>query len=88
MIDIDECQENLHSCQHVCNNTDGSYSCGCNEGYMLDSDGQNCTGIMLLSSIIKIKFHYPLEFLAKLKIKYFVTSLSVVVTAFKDSIVY
>ena len=44
IIDVDECQENLHSCQHICTNTDGSFSCGCNEGFMLDGDGQNCTG--------------------------------------------
>ena len=43
-VDIDECLENLHSCQHICTNTNGSFLCSCYEGYALDADGENCTG--------------------------------------------
>ena len=33
--DINECQENLHSCDinALCTNTEGGYNCTCNEGY-------------------------------------------------------
>lgn len=41
--DIDECQENIHSCNQMCSNVNGSYLCSCHPGYILDSDEQNCT---------------------------------------------
>ena len=40
--DIDECSEG-HSCQQDCINTLGSYTCLCNSGYTLASDGRSCT---------------------------------------------
>ena len=42
--DIDEC-EGVSGCDQNsrCMNTDGTYSCTCNEGYQ--GDGFNCTGI-------------------------------------------
>ena len=42
-IDINECAGD-HGCHHLCNNTDGSFHCYCNPGYMLDSNGTTCTG--------------------------------------------
>ena len=42
--DIDECLESMDTCQHVCTNTDGSFTCSCNDGYILNSDGQTCNG--------------------------------------------
>ena len=42
-IDVNECAGD-HGCQHLCNNTDGSFNCYCNAGYLLDSNGTNCTG--------------------------------------------
>ena len=45
--DIDECEEQLHSCGHVCVNTNGSYECACKEGYSLRNDGSNCRGIVM-----------------------------------------
>ena len=29
----------------MCTNTDGSFTCGCNIGYLLDTDGTTCKGI-------------------------------------------
>lgn len=42
--DVDECVDSNGGCAHVCNNTVGSLSCGCNEGYLLNSDEINCDG--------------------------------------------
>ena len=42
--DINECDDNSDGCSHNCNNTDGSYECSCNNGYVLDSDGKRCSG--------------------------------------------
>ena len=42
--DVDECVGSNGGCAHVCNNTEGSFSCGCNEGYLLNSDETSCDG--------------------------------------------
>ena len=42
-LDVNECTGD-HGCHHLCNNTDGSFHCYCNPGYMLHSNGINCTG--------------------------------------------
>ena len=44
--DINECSSpDLNNCQMLCNNTVGSYSCGCNTGYALNADQTTCSGI-------------------------------------------
>jgi predicted SprT family Zn-dependent metalloprotease len=44
-IDIDECSIQVDECDHNCNNTLGSYTCSCNDGYILDRNGlQQCNG--------------------------------------------
>ncbi|XP_076373655.1 fibrillin-1-like isoform X1 [Tachypleus tridentatus] len=46
IIDINECVEYPNICQNGrCQNTIGSFSCHCNPGFALDSDGVNCTDI-------------------------------------------
>ena len=42
--DVDECARNIHNCEHTCENTIGSFLCGCNAGYELTSDGRTCQG--------------------------------------------
>ena len=45
--DVNEC-EGVNDCQQVCENTMGSYTCSCMEGFTLAEDGRNCTGIVLV----------------------------------------
>lgn len=48
-IDIDECGFSNGECMHDCLNTPGSYQCSCAEGYTLDNDLHNCTGLVKVS---------------------------------------
>jgi hypothetical protein len=43
--DIDECTADTDGCGQVCTNTDGSFTCSCNSGYTLDSNGRTCNGM-------------------------------------------
>ena len=45
--DINECTGS-NNCQQVCTNTEGSFTCGCEAGYVLDSEGATCSGIRIL----------------------------------------
>ena len=53
--DINECQENIHSCNQICLNVNGSYLCSCYPGYRLDSDGQNCTRKCMVKLLLKLQ---------------------------------
>ena len=44
LLDINECDEGSHNCEHICTNTAGSFECSCNSGYRLDGNGRNCSG--------------------------------------------
>ena len=44
-LDINECTMNNGGCAQLCTNTPGSYQCNCNNGYTLNLDGHNCSGI-------------------------------------------
>ncbi|XP_019620648.1 PREDICTED: mucin-like protein isoform X1 [Branchiostoma belcheri] len=45
-IDIDECTTTEGSvCHHVCINSVGNFSCGCNEGYYLTDDAVSCEDV-------------------------------------------
>jgi len=46
-IDIDECSAPSSRCQQTCVNHDGFFSCQCEQGYRLESDGFSCTGTQL-----------------------------------------
>ena len=45
--DTDECLLNKDNrfCSQMCINTNGSYYCLCNDGFLLQSDNYNCIGI-------------------------------------------
>ena len=46
MSDINECAVDNAGCRQVCNNLPGSYACSCNDGYQLDEDEHNCSGML------------------------------------------
>ena len=47
VLDVDECATGNGSCDQVCVNAPGSYTCKCNTGYALAQDGHNCSGIFM-----------------------------------------
>lgn len=42
--DVNECLTNNGGCSQTCTNSVGSFSCGCNTGYLLANDGRTCNG--------------------------------------------
>ena len=44
VLDDNECTLRTHDCDQLCSNTDGSYTCSCNNGFTLDEDGKTCHG--------------------------------------------
>ena len=43
-IDVDECASEIDECDQTCHNDDGSYTCSCDTGYILNDDGLFCDG--------------------------------------------
>ena len=54
-IDVDECSGGSNKCDQTCTNTEGSYTCSCNSGYTLSSDGRSCNG--MYSSSVQFILH-------------------------------
>ena len=50
--DIDECSDGTDSCSQVCTNTNGSFTCGCKNGYQLDTDEVTCNGMYKIYTYI------------------------------------
>ena len=46
-MDIDECSTGDAACfdNSFCKNTDGSYKCKCNDGFLLNDDGTACNDV-------------------------------------------
>lgn len=42
--ELDECETQVHGCQHDCINTLGGYQCTCYIGFELHSDKKSCEG--------------------------------------------
>ena len=43
--DVNECGTANGNCTQLCNNTVGSFSCDCTEGYVLSDDGMSCVDV-------------------------------------------
>ena len=50
-VDINECATLIDDCEQVCTNKNGSYSCSCNNGYILQNDNRSCIGKYTLKSV-------------------------------------
>ena len=60
LLDIDECVEYPHLCHQHCLNTNGSFVCGCDEGFILQSDERTCKIISKLKSS-RVYYIFPLS---------------------------
>ena len=47
-LDADECQLGLSDCEHICSNTEGSYTCSCRPGYDLALNMRSCEGNIII----------------------------------------
>ena len=54
-LDVDECSVNNGGCNQTCFNNQGSFTCGCNDGYQLMGDNKSCYGINIRAYQINIK---------------------------------
>ena len=45
LLDINECTEGADGCAQTCTNEIGGFSCSCNSGYRLASNGRGCVDI-------------------------------------------
>ena len=41
-------------CQKYCDNSQGSFTCRCDDGYTLDVDGKACNGKLLHINVVKL----------------------------------
>ena len=41
-----ECETSDNDCDQHCHNSHGSYYCTCDFGYVLETDGRSCIGII------------------------------------------
>ena len=61
--DINECEEQTDRCTQDCTNSAGSYTCSCNSGYRLQSDGFSCNGKFQVVSAVLIHFSSVIQML-------------------------
>ena len=52
--DINECETSV--CQQICTNTEGSFSCACNDGFELADDQRSCDGRPFVSAITALSY--------------------------------
>ena len=41
---VNECATDNGGCAHICTDTEGSFTCSCNSGFELASNGLSCNG--------------------------------------------
>ena len=54
-IDNNECVMGTDTCEQNCHDTVGNYTCSCNGGYTLNSDGRSCDGTYVCYLIIHVQ---------------------------------
>ena len=59
LSDFNECSLNNAGCEHVCNNTGGSFNCDCRAGFKLKPDKRGCEGNGDLRSDKDIQYVNP-----------------------------
>ena len=57
LLDVDECSRDEDECDQNCLNTVGSYTCSCNTGYILNSDGLRCDGECIFTRALQSTIH-------------------------------
>ena len=50
-VDIQECRDGLHNCDHICIELDGDFECACHNGFTLESDNATCSGLHIIINI-------------------------------------
>ena len=60
--DINECLFSNGNCSQACTNTNGSYFCSCQNGYMLSDDSMTCNGKYSLLVMIGSWIIFPNTF--------------------------
>lgn len=58
--DVNECSPSNGGCGGACVNTDGSYTCSCDAGYVLNTDKHACNG-KWIHTFILITIKRPLS---------------------------
>ena len=56
--DINECE--LGYCNHFCNNSEGSFTCSCQDGYALENDNRTCVGKFITQHTSQYKVYVTL----------------------------
>ena len=55
--DTDDCTDGTHNCSQICTNTNGSFTCGCFNGYELDYDNVTCNGMCKMCIYMYIQLY-------------------------------
>ena len=58
MTDKNECSISNGGCEHLCENTEGSYQCSCQGDYRLHTNNKDCIGLIIIDFMSEILFHF------------------------------
>ena len=79
-LDVNECDEALDSCDQLCVNIPGGYSCSCRNGYTFDSSTNACDAgrlFLILKKMLVIIFKF-----------YITSTLTTLNASFRQQILY